>query len=87
MDDALYVDNFIINYQSKYIHILEYQLKLNMDKISRWATNNSFRFSKSKPQCVHNNPAIKLKGTKISIVNEYKFLDGKLSFILHLKHL
>ena len=82
IDNALYVDNLMICYRSKSIHIIEHQLQLNVDKINGWATNNSFRFSKSKTQCVYfcslgkmlNDLAIKLEGTKISIVDEYKFL-------------
>ena len=39
---------------------------------------------------MHNHLAIKLEGTKIPIVDGYKFLevifDGKLFFILNLKH-
>ena len=40
---------------------------------------------------MHNYPAIKLEGTKILIVDEYKFLgvifNKTLSFILHVKHM
>ena len=89
MDSALYVDD--VCYRSKYFHTIECQLKVNMDKSKKWATMNSFWFSKSKTWGVHfyslwkmhNSPVIKLEGTKI-LIDEYKFLgvifDKKLSF-------
>ena len=62
-------------------------------------TCNSFKFSRSKTQCMHfcslgempNNPAIKLEDTEIPVVNEYEFLrvifNKKLTFIPHMKYL
>ena len=58
---------------------------------------NSFTISKTKTQCVHfcqlrkihNNPNLKLDGSEIPVVNQYKFLgiifDKKLSFIPHIQ--
>ena len=51
IDWALYVDNFVIYYQATYMNIVEQQLQLN--KINKWATDNGFKFSKSKTQYVH----------------------------------
>ena len=52
----------------------------------------------NKTQCVHfcqlrkmHNPTLKLDGSEIPVVNQYKFLgvifDKKLSFILHIQYL
>ena len=41
IDSTLYVYDLMICYRSKYIHILEHQHQLNVDKINRWATKNS----------------------------------------------
>ena len=70
-----------------------------MNKIENWATNDGFKFSKSKTQCVHfcqlhrqhDNPVIHLYGSPIPVFEESKFLailfDRKLSFIPHIKYL
>ena len=71
---------------------------LTQNKIENWATSNGFKFSKSKPQCVHFcqlgkqhvNPVLYLYGSPIPVVEESKFvgilLDRKLSFIPHIKY-
>ena len=60
---------------------------------------NSFTISKTKTRCVHfcqlrkmyNNPTLKLDGSEIPVVDQYKFLgvifDKKLSFIPHIQYL
>ena len=45
---SLYVDDFIICCKSKYIHIIEWKLQLGLKKISRWTTENGFKFSETK---------------------------------------
>ena len=59
---------------------------------------NGFTISKTKTQRVHfcqprihNNPTLKLDGSEIPVVNQYKFLgvifDKKLSCIPHIQYL
>ena len=72
---------------------------INLNKIENWATSNGYKFSKSKPQCVHfcqlrkqhDDPVLHLYGSPIPVVKESKFLgilfDRKLSFIPHIKYL
>ena len=45
IDSVLYVDDLMICYRSKYIHIIEYQLQLNVKKINREETNNGFWYT------------------------------------------
>ena len=99
VDCSLYVDDFIICYRSKHIHTIERQLQQCLNKLHTWTTENGFKFSKTKTQCMHFcqlrklhlDPVLKLDGVEIPVVDEYKFLgiifDKKLSFIPHLKYL
>ena len=78
---------------------IERKLQQNLDNIQNWATQNGFKFSKSKTQCVHfcrlrkhhNDPELFISGSKIPVVDEAKFLgdtfDKKLSFLQHIKML
>ena len=99
VDCSLYVDDFLICHRSKNMNTIERQLQLNLNKIQRWATENGFKFSKSKTVCMHfchlrkahNDPVLTLDRTPIPVVDENKFLgvvfDRKLSFIPHIKQL
>ena len=99
VDCSLYVDDFLICYRSKNMNTIERQLQLNLNKIQKWATENGFKFSKSKTVCMyfchlrkaHNDPILTLDGTHIPVVEENKFLgivfDRKLSLIPHIKQL
>ena len=81
------------------MNTIERQLQLNLNKIQKWATENRFKFSKSKTVCMHfchlrkaqNDPILTLYGTRIPVVEENKFLGNvfnrKLSFIPHIKQL
>ena len=96
---SLYVDDFLICYRSKYIHIIERHLQRCLNKLQEWADTNGFKFSESKTVCVHfcrlrkccSDPSVILNGKQIPVVQETKFLglifDNKLSFIPHLKYL
>jgi len=99
VDCSLYVDDFLICYRSKHMHTIERQLQQNINKIQSWASNNGFKFSKSKTVCMHfcqlrrhhDDPKLTLDGTLIPVVEETKFLgilfDKKLTFIPHIKNL
>ena len=98
-DCSLYVDDFCICYRSKNIRTVDGKLQQNLTRIEDWATNNGFKFSKSKTQCVHfchlrkkhDHPDLCLYGSQIPVVEEVKFLgvifDRKLSFLPHIKYL
>ena len=64
------------------MNTIERQLQLNLNKIQKWATENGFKFSKSKTVCMHfchlrkahNGPVLTLDGKPIPVVEENKFL-------------
>jgi len=96
---SLYVDDFLICYRSKHIHIIERHLQQCLNKLADRADTNRFKFSPSKTLCIHfcklckphPEPTLLLNGTSVPVVEETKFLgvvfDSKLSFIPHIKHL
>ena len=95
----LYVDDFCICYRSKHMHTIERQLQQVLNKLSKWSSENGFKFSKSKTKCMHFcqsrklhlDPELTLDGVQIEVVPELKFLgllfDSKLSFIPHINYL
>ena len=98
VDCSLYVDDFYICYRSSNMSIIERRLQLCLNKLQQWATDNGFRFSKTKTVCMHIcqkrglhlDPQLFLDKSPIPVVEETKFLrvifDRKLSFIPHLKY-
>jgi hypothetical protein len=50
IDCSLYVDDFRICYRSKSMRTIERHFQQNLDKIQKWAIENSVKFSKSKTQ-------------------------------------
>ena len=98
-DSSLYVDDFGIFYKSKNMENIEFRLQRCLNKVETWATENSFKFSKTKTQCVHfcqlrglhPDPVLNIYGSPIPVVEEARFLgllfDKKLSFIPHIKAL
>ena len=48
IDCSLYVDDFQLCYRSSNMSIIERQLQLCLNKLQQWATDNGFRFSKTK---------------------------------------
>ena len=99
IDSSLYVDDFGIFYKSKNMENIEFRLQRCLNKVETWATENGFKFSKTKTQCVHfcqlrglhPDPVLNIYGSPIPVVEEAKFLgllfDKKLSFIPHIKAL
>jgi len=89
-----HVDDFVICFQSKYIHIAERKLQLVLNKLTKWADYNGFKFSKDKTCVVHfchqrklhPEPSLFLNNHSFPVVNEIKFFglyfDHKLSFYL-----
>ena len=99
IDGSLYVDDFLICYQSKQMNTIERHLQLCLNKIQKWADENGFKFSQTKTvsmhfcnlRKLHHEPTLTLNGLAIPVVQEHKFLgvifDNKLSFIPHIKYL
>ena len=79
IDDSLYVDDFLICYQSKHMNTIERQLQLCLNKIRTWADENGFRFSQTKTLCMHfcnlrklhTEPTLTLNGLAIPVVQEH----------------
>ena len=82
VDYSLYVDDFLICYRSKHIHIIERHLQRSLNKIQEWADTNGFKFSTAKTVCVHfcrirkfhSDPQLLLNGSPILVVEEVKLL-------------
>ena len=78
-DGFLNVGDFGICYLSKHIRTIERHLQQCVNRIEDWATNNGFKFSKSKTQCVHfcklrrihNDPVLYLYGSPIPAVEHF----------------
>ena len=95
----LYVDDFCICYRSKHMHTIERQLQQVLNNLSKWSSENGFKFFKTKTKCMHFcqsrklhlDPELTLDGIQIEVVPEFKFLgllfDSKLSFIPHINYL
>ena len=95
----LYVDDFCICYRSKHMHTIDRQLQQVLNNLSKWSSENGFKFSNTKTKCMHFcqsrklhlDPELTLHGVQIEVVPEFKFLgllfDFKLSFIPHIKYL
>ena len=61
---------------------IEFKLQRCLNNIEDWATENGFKFSKTKTQCVHFcqirqlhlDPHLTIYGSPIPVVSETKFL-------------
>ena len=92
VDCSLYVNDFQICYRSSNMSIIERRLQLCLNKLQQWATDNGFRFSKTKTVCMHMcqkrglhlDPQLFLDQSPIPVVEETKclgfILDRRLSF-------
>jgi len=82
VDYCLYVDDFLICYRSKHIHIIQRHLQRSLNKLQEWAHTNGFKFSSAKTVCLHfcrlrklyPDPQLFLYGSPIPVVEEVKFL-------------
>ena len=45
---SLYVDDFLICYRSKFVHIIERHLQQTLNKLQHWVDTNGFKFSETK---------------------------------------
>ena len=53
IDGSLYVDDFLICYQSKQMNTIQRHLQLCLNKIQKWADENGFKFSQTKTVSMH----------------------------------
>ena len=95
----LYVDDLCIGYRSKQIQTIERQLQQVLNNLSKWSSENGFKFSKTKTKCMHFSqsrklhldPELTLDGVQTEVVAEFKFLGllfvAKLTFIPHINYL
>ena len=96
---SINVDDFLICYRPKHIHIIERHLQQCLNKLNDWTDTNGFKFSSAKTVCIHfcklrkqhPDPRLLLNGSPIPVVEEAKFLgvifDNKLSFLPHIRQL
>lgn len=96
---SVYVDDVQIGFKSCNLSFCERQIQLSVNKLSKWADENGFKFNPSKSACVLFSkkrgiapaPEIYLNGQLLPVKTEHKFLglifDSRLSFTPHLKHL
>ena len=99
VDCSHFVDDFGIFISSKNMESIQFKLQRCLNNIEDWATENGFKFYKTKTKCVHFcqirhlhlDPHLTIYGSPIPVVREAKFLgllfDNKLSFIPHIKAL
>ena len=91
--------DFCICCRSKHMHTIKWQLQQVLNNLSKWSSENGFKFSKIKTKCMHFcrsrklhlDPELTLDDVQTEVVPEFKFLgllfDSKLSFIPHINYL
>lgn len=94
---SLYVDDIQISISSSNLALIERQLQIAINKLSKWADENGFRFSLEKTTCVmfsrrrglSLDPSLSLNGHDIAVQSAHKFLgvifDRRLTFLDHLR--
>jgi len=79
---SLYVDDFVICYRTKHIHVIERHLQRCLNKLQDLVNTSGFNFSTTKTVCVHFchmcelhvDLQLFLNGNPIPFVEEVKFL-------------
>lgn len=96
---SLYVDDIQISYCSSNLVSCERQIQLTINKLTKWANTNGFRFSPGKTACVlfsrirgaFPEPSLGMNGHDLVVRPQHKFLgvtfDRKLSFLPHIQGL
>ena len=95
---SLYVDDFVIMYQSPTIDATQRKLQHTINRLEECSLKNGFTISKNKTVAMHlcpdkkcMDPGLKLDNNPIQFVKEAKFLglirDTKLTFEPHIKYL
>ena len=95
---SLFVDDFALCISASTIEHAERVLQGCVNKVQQWVCKNGFKFSENKTVAIHfwkgtkiADPSIFLNRTKITAVNEARFLglifDRKLTFKSHIQDL
>ncbi|XP_042908355.1 uncharacterized protein [Parasteatoda tepidariorum] len=96
---SLYVDDLNVSSSDSDMRVIERQLQLAVNKISKWCEQNGHTLSPTKSSCIHfcrlrrlhNDPVISNHNVNIPIVSETKYLgvilDSKLTFLPHIRYL
>ena len=78
---SLYVDDLLIYYEGKYLPTMERRMQYAIARISKWAENHGYRFSRTKTHAILFNrrgerqmPSLKIYDQDITIKNEIRFL-------------
>ena len=83
------------------MHTIERQLQQVLNNLSKWSSENGFKFSKTKTKCMHFcqsrklhfDPELTLDGVQIEVVPEFIFFffcllfDSNMLFIQHIDYL
>ena len=92
-DSSLYVNDCGTFCKSQNMENIQFRLQRCLNEVETWATENGFKFSKTKTNCVcfcqlrglDPDPVINIYESPIPVVEEAKFLgllfDKKLTFI------
>ena len=95
---SLFVDDFALCISASSLRCAERALQGCVNKVQEWVCKNGFKFSENKTVAIHfwkgqriDDPNIFLNGTKITAVNEARFLglifDRRLTFHSHIQDL
>ena len=99
IEKFLFVDDFAILARGKTLVGIERQLQLCINRLQRWVTENGFKFSTLKTECIHFHrkrtqilgPELTLNGQVLKVSRQVKFLgiifDDKMTFLPHIKYL
>ena len=92
-DCSLFVDDFALCVSGKTLNRVERAMRLCVDSVQKWVSENGFKFSTSKTVCIHfhqqyvffPDPNILLGKTPVKVVREARFLVLSLTRNLFLK--
>ena len=95
---SLFVDDFAIYMEGKNLRSLQRRMQLQVNCIQKWVSENGFKVSATKTNCVHfhrtnshTEPLIDLDGHPIPVKSEARFLgvifDSRMTFRSHIKKL
>ena len=94
---SLYVDDLCISFSAARMSLIERKLQLAINRVSRWASMNGFRFSASKTvtmhfcrkRGVHPDPDLHLGNRRLSCLETTRYLglvfDSRLTWVPHFR--
>ena len=96
---SLYVDDLCISFSAARMSLVERKLQLAINRVSRWADNQGFRFSSSKSVAMHfcrlrgahRDPDLYLANRRLNCVETTRYLglvfDSRLTWVPHLRYI